>query len=45
MSAVMMPPLGPRLYCFMTSLYLTVSRMSMLVPNGMLAVAGSRLMT
>jgi hypothetical protein len=38
-----MPPFGPRSYSFITSLYRTVSRISMFAPNGIVITAGSRL--
>ena len=42
---VIIPPFGPRLYCFMTSLYFTVSLMSMFAGYDSSCTAGSKLMT
>merc|ERR1712126_300189 len=40
-----MPPFGPNEYCFITSLYLTVSLMSILAGYGTSKTAGSRFIT
>lgn len=44
-SEVKIPPFGPKLNSFITSLYRTVSLISIFAPNGRLITAGSRFKT